>query len=222
MWHVLIILLLLYSYDSESSEPTIYDLGVIGQTYEIAEPDMLESFYLKLREAKASGKMAEVEQQMKQRFVAYANRPSGTSLPRTQTDKIRYFDPTIVLSQDIVDHQGMVLWPSGTTVNPLDYISMNQQWLFFDADDPKQAAWAYRYLKRHPNQVRPILIQGAVLKLMEEWQIKLYFDQGGKYIERFGIQTVPSLISQEGKKLRIDEIFIDESLLGMNMEGDHD
>jgi len=199
---VLVALLLL----SNTVCATIYDLGVVGKTYDIAEPDMLEGFYSKLRKAEADGKMAEVEEQMKERFIAHANRPKGVALPRTQTHRVHYFDPTIVLSQNIVDHEGNVLWPAGTTVNPLDYVSMTQQWLFFDADDPEQAAWAHDYLKRNPNQVRPILTQGAVLELTEAWQIRLYFDQHGKYVEKFGIKVVPSLISQEGKKLRIDEI----------------
>jgi len=199
---VLVALLLL----SNTVCATIYDLGVVGKIYDIAEPDMLEGFYSKLRKAEADGKMAEVEEQMKERFIAHANRPKGVALPRTQTHRVHYFDPTIVLSQNIVDHEGNVLWPAGTTVNPLDYVSMTQQWLFFDADDPEQAAWAHDYLKRYPNQVRPILTQGAVLELTEAWQIRLYFDQHGKYVEKFGIKVVPSLISQEGKKLRIDEI----------------
>jgi len=208
MRYLVVSLLLSISF---SAHATVYDLGVVGQTYEIAEPDMLEGFYSKLREAEADGKMAEVEQQMKERFIAHANRPKGVVLPRTQNHRVHYFDPTIVLSQDIVDHEGNVLWPMGTTVNPLEYVPMTQQWLFFDGDDPVQAAWAHDYLKRYPNQVRPILIQGAVLELTEAWEVRLYFDQHGKYVEKFGIRTVPSLISQEGKKLRIDEIVPEDS-----------
>ncbi len=191
---------------STAAHAAVHDLGTVGQTYGIAEPDMLEGFYSRLREAEASGRMAEVEKEMKARFVAYANRPSGVALPRAQERRVRYFDPSMVLSRDIVDHEGNVLWPAGTTVNPLEYITMSQQWLFFDGDDPEQAAWAHDYLKRYPNQVHPILTQGAVLELMDTWQIRLYFDQGGKYVEKFGIEALPSLISQEGKKLRIDEI----------------
>jgi len=203
MRYLVVSLLLSISF---SAHATVYDLGVVGQTYEIVEPDMLEGFYSKLREAEVNGKMAEVEEQMKERFIAHANRPKGITLPRTQNQRVHYFDPTIVLSQDIVDHEGNVLWPMGTTVNPLEYVPMTQQWLFFDGDDPVQAAWAHDYLKRYPNQVRPILIQGAVLELTEAWEVRLYFDQHGKYVEKFGIRSVPSLISQEGKKLRIDEI----------------
>ena len=203
MRYLVVSLLLSISF---SAHATVYDLGVVGQTYEITEPDMLEGFYSKLREAEADGKMAEVEEQMKERFIAHANRPKGITLPRTQNHRVHYFDPTIVLSQDIVDHEGNVLWPVGTPVNPPEYVPMTQQWLFFDGDDPVQAAWAHDYLKRYPNQVRPILIQGAVLDLTEAWEVRLYFDQHGKYVEKFGIKAVPSLISQEGKKLRIDEI----------------
>ncbi len=199
----IIILLLLVT---NGVNAKVYDLGVIGQTYEIAEPDMLEGFYTKLREAEANGKMAEVEAQMKQRFIAHANRPKGIELPRAKEHRVHYYDPSIVLSQDIIDHEGNVLWPAGTRVNPFDYTAMSQQWLFFNADDPEQAAWAHDYLKRYPYQVRPILTQGAVLELSKSWQTRLYFDQHGKYVEKFGIKSLPSVVSQEGKKIRIDEI----------------
>lgn len=191
---------------SGSAHATVYDLGVLGRTYDIAEPDMLQSFYSKLRKAEAEGKIAEVDAQMKQRFIDHANRPKGVTLPRTETHRVRYYDPSIVLTQDIADHEGNVLWPAGTTVNPLEYVAMSQQWLFFDGDDPEQTAWARDYLQRYPNRVRPILIQGAVLELSKAWNTRLYFDQHGTYVEKFGIETVPALISQEGKKLRIDEV----------------
>ncbi|MCG7988448.1 MAG: type-F conjugative transfer system protein TraW [Candidatus Thiodiazotropha sp. LLP2] len=189
-----------------NAHATVYDLGVVGQTYEIAEPDMLQSFYSKLRKAEAEGKMAEVEADMKQRFIDHANRPKGIALPRAETHRVRYYDPSTVLSQDIVDHEGNVLWPAGTKVNPLEYIAMSQQWLFFDGNDPEQTTWAQDYLQRFPNQVRPILIQGAVLELAKAWDTGLYFDQHGTYVKKFGIKAVPAILSQEGKKLRIDEV----------------
>ena len=199
--HLLMLLL-----STGSVHATVYDLGVVGQTYEIAEPDMLQGFYSKLRQAEANGKMAEVEADMKQRFIDHANRPKGITLPRAEEHRVYYYDPSTVLTQDIVDHEGNVLWPLGTRVNPLDYIAMSQQWLFFNGDDPEQAAWAQNYLQRYPNRVRPILIQGAVLELSKTWDTRLYFDQHGTYVEKFGIKRVPAILSQEGKKLRIDEV----------------
>jgi conjugal transfer pilus assembly protein TraW len=182
------------------------DLGVIGQTYAIAEPSMLESIHAKLETAAENGELAKIEADMKQRFIAYAHRPKGVTLPRTQAHKVRYFDPTVRFTQGIKDHDGNVLWPAGTTVNPLDYIALSQEWIFFNADDPDQAAWAQAYVQRHPEEVRLILTQGPVLKLMQTWGVRLYFDQGGKLVERFGLERLPAVISQEGKRLRIDEV----------------
>ena len=199
-------LLLILLLTTGSVHATVYDLGVVGQAYEIAEPDMLQGFYSKLRHAEANGKMAEVEAEIKQRFIDHANRPKGVLLPRAEEHRVYYYDPSTVLTQDIIDHEGNVLWPVGTKINPLEYISMSQQWLFFDGDDPEQAAWARDYMQRYPNRVRLILIQGAVLKLAKAWDTRLYFDQRGTYVEKFGIKAVPAILSQEGKKLRIDEV----------------
>ena len=186
------------------------DLGVIGQTYEIAEPSMLDTIYGKLKAAEDNGELAKIEKDMKQRFIAYANRPRGVSLPRTKTHKARYFDPTVRFTESIKDHDGNVLWPAGTSVNPLEYIALSRQWIFFNADDPDQAAWAKAYTKRFPGQVLLILTQGPVLKLMQAWGVRLYFDQGGKLAERLRIETLPSVISQDGKRLRIDEIVLED------------
>jgi len=182
------------------------DLGIVGQTYEIAEPDLLESLYSKLNEAKESGKLAKIEDDIKERSIAYANRPRGVALPRTKETKVSYFDPTVRFSKNIKDHEGNVLWPAGTEVNALDYMTLSQQWIFFNADDPDQIAWTQDYANRYPKQILLILTQGAVLELMNAWGKRIYFDQGGRLVKRFGIETLPSVVSQAGKRLRIDAI----------------
>jgi len=182
------------------------DLGVVGQTYDIAEPDLLDHFYTKLNAAKDSGELAKIESEMKERATAYANRPRGVALPRTKVNKVSYFDPSVNFTQSIKDHEGNVLWPAGTRVNALDYMTMSQQWIFFNGDDPDQAAWAQAYANRYPEQVLLILTQGAVIELMNAWDKRIYFDQGGKLVKRFGIETLPSVVSQSGKRLRIDAI----------------
>lgn len=192
-----------------SAHATVYDLGTIGLTYGIAEPDLLQSFQARLERAEANGELATVEKELKARYAAYAQRPQGISLPRAQASRHHYFDPAVRFSEAITDHEGKELWPAGTVVNPLDYITLSQQWLFFDGDDPEQAQWAHDYIERNPGRVRPILTRGAVVKLMEQWQRRLYFDQGGRYCQRLGVKALPSLVTQEGKMLRIDEIVVE-------------
>lgn len=186
------------------------DLGAVGKTYEIAEPDMLQSIYSRLKTAEEHGELARIEKEMKERFIAYANRPRGAALPRVQKARTHYFDPSIKFGQEITDYEGKVLWPAGTAVNPLEYISLTQQWVFFDGDDPAQVAWAFAYQQsnagKNTGRLVLILTQGAVLELMKQWQRQIYFDQGGKLIERFGIDALPAVVRQEGKRLRIDLI----------------
>jgi len=44
------------------------------------------------------------------------------------------------------------------------------------------------------------------MDLMKRWQIRVYYDQQGSLTRRLGITQVPALVSQEGLRLRIDEL----------------
>jgi conjugal transfer pilus assembly protein TraW len=41
---------------------------------------------------------------------------------------------------------------------------------------------------------------------MKSWRIPVYYDQQGLLTRRLGIAQVPALVSQEDKRLRIDEM----------------
>jgi conjugal transfer pilus assembly protein TraW len=58
----------------------------------------------------------------------------------------------------------------------------------------------------HEGKVKVILTGGSYLELMRRWQRPVYFDQQGKLVARLGIRQVPALVSQDGRRLRIDEI----------------
>ena len=56
--------------------------------------------------------------------------------------------------------------------------------------------------------MKPILTAGSYLDLMKSWRVPVYYDQQGVLVRRFGITQVPALVSQEGMRLRIDELEI--------------
>ena len=58
--------------------------------------------------------------------------------------------------------------------------------------------------------VKIILVKGAILKLIKENKLELYFDQQGVLTRYFGIQHVPSKVTQEGKSLKVEEIDLNE------------
>lgn len=188
-----------------SSAPLARDLGVVGPVYPIAEQDMLQTIEQRLTALEESGELARIEEDAKARYRAYVERPEGVHLPRAKEGRTYYVDPSITVPYDIKDHEGRIIHPAGTTVNPLNYITLSKQLLFFDGDDPVQVEWARAMIDSDPLRVKPILTNGPVLALMRDWRLHLYFDQRGQLVERFRIQAVPVTLSQDGTQLKVVE-----------------
>ena len=111
------------------------------------------------------------------------------------------------MEQNITDDKGNIIVPAGTTKNPLEVVSLSKHLLFFDGSDPRASARRARADRSHyGGKVKPILVAGSYLDLMKAWQLSVYFDQQGVLTRKFGITQVPALVSQEGLRLRIDEL----------------
>ena len=61
-------------------------------------------------------------------------------------------------------------------------------------------------MARTPARVKPLLTGGSYLDLMQSWGVPIYYDQQGRLTQRLGIAQVPALVSQEGQRLRVDEL----------------
>lgn len=184
------------------------DLGVVGPVYPIAEQDMLQTIEQRLEALAESGELARIEDDAKARFQTYVERPEGVRLPRATQNRTYYVDPSLTVPYDIKDHEGRIIHPAGTTVNPLDYMTLSKQLLFFDGDDPVQVEWARAMVESDPVHIKPILTNGPVLALMKDWQVRLYFDQRGQLVERFQIQRVPALVASDGSRLKVMELHL--------------
>ncbi len=181
------------------------DLGVVGPVYPIAEQDMLVTIAQRLKSLEESGELARIEEDAKTRYQAYVERPEGVHLPRAKKHRTYYIDPSLTVPYGLKDHEGRIIHPAGTTINPLDHITLSKRLLFFDGDDPVQVEWARSLIESTPIQTKPILVNGPILELTKEWQIRLYFDQRGQLLDRFGIQMVPATVSQDGVRLKVVE-----------------
>ena len=183
------------------------DLGVIGPTTPIAEPDLLLELQAKLREKARSGELQQWADVARQRTVASIRTPPAVpGLARSAHARSFYFDPTVRVAQPLVDAQGQVLVAAGTRVNPLTIVSLSQRLLFFDAGDAAQVRQARALIERYDGKVKPILVAGSYLDLMRQWRFSVYYDQQGTLVQKLGITQVPALVSQEGLRLRIDEL----------------
>ena len=183
------------------------DLGTLGPTYEIAEPHLLNFIEARLRDKERSGELQRLVQQAQARGVESVQRPAPVAgLRTTQTARTFYVDPSFKLERNIVDGQGRLLFPAGTRKNPLEVVSLSKRLLFFDARDGRQVAQARELIARYDGKVKPVLTGGSYLELMKAWRVPVYYDQQGTLVRRFGIGLVPALVSQEGQRLRIDEM----------------
>jgi conjugal transfer pilus assembly protein TraW len=183
------------------------DLGAIGPTYEITERDLIEVIQDKFRGMEKTGELTRMQEDYKRRVVDTIEHPKPVpGIAAAQTARTYYLDPAWTLDRNVVDEQGNVLYPAGTRVNPFDFDRLTKTLLFFDARDKKQVAFAKRFMAESKLPVKPILIAGAPLKLMREWKREVFYDQGGALSKRFSIAQSPAVVTQEGKRLRVDEV----------------
>jgi conjugal transfer pilus assembly protein TraW len=182
-------------------------LAAIGPTYPIAEENLLASIRSRLQAKQAAGEIARLQQEALARASKQLNDPPPVAgLVTASKPRTHYFDPTIVLDRNIVDSRGAVLYPSGTTKNPLDVVSLSSRLLFFDARDRRQVARATAVLATAGDRIKPVLVGGSPLQLMRQLRRPVYFDQGGVLVQQLGIRAVPAMVSQDGQRLRIDEM----------------
>lgn len=187
------------------------DLGTVGKTYEIEETDLIAHIHSELTAMRDDGRLAEQQQLMKQRAQATVKRPPGLSLPRATESRVHHYDPSVTTDYDVIDHRGNVIYRAGTTVNPLEYTALTTPIVFFDGDDAVQTRWVREFLGDAPDRYVPLLTNGPVVELMQQWNVRLYFDQHGRYADQLGVRALPAVVRQEGLLLRIDEIALEKT-----------
>jgi conjugal transfer pilus assembly protein TraW len=182
-------------------------LGVIGPTYRIGEEHLIRMIEARLRAKEQSGELARIQGQMIERGRQAVLSPTPLQLATATVPRTSYFDPTYVLEKNVVDASGRLLFAAGTRANPLDVVAMGRRMLFFDARDARQVQLAER-LAAAPGgaAIKPVLVGGSYIDLMRRWKVAVYFDQKGLLVKRLRIERVPALVSQEGRRLRIDEL----------------
>jgi conjugal transfer pilus assembly protein TraW len=173
------------------------DLGTFGTTFPIAEEDFLIVLQERLAEANSD---KDKQEKMQKTFVESVAHPKGIQLPRAKNQRTYEFDPTLYLREDIKDHEEHIIASKGTRINPLETVSLYEDLLFFDGNDAQQLSWA------KCTKGKWILTQGNPIKMEDQELRPVYFDQSGHLSRKLGIKALPARVTQQGKKLRIEEI----------------
>lgn len=183
------------------------DLGTRGPVYPIGEPNMLDEIKSVLKAKEASGELARLQEEAVRRARERITTPAPVAgLAKVAMSRKRLYDPSVRFDEAIVDHQGKTVVAPGTVVNPLDHVTLNKVLMFFDGRDPAQVQWAKTFAAREKLEVTPILVAGSPVRLMDEWGRRVFFDQGGELVRKFGIRAVPTTVRQQGDRLELEEL----------------
>ncbi len=181
-------------------------LGTFGETFAIAETDLLEQIRAKLDKLQANGAIAQHQKIIQQKTIAAINRPNRVQgLTATIVPRIFLYNPAILVPRDLMDHKGQVFAKKGTIINPLTSHPLTKPIILIDGDDQAQVDWS---LKSNPANSKIVLVNGAPLKLASLYQRTFYFDQSGRIVKKFGIKQIPARVTQQDLMLQVEEILL--------------
>lgn len=177
------------------------DLGVHGRLYEIKEEDMLS--YVR-RKAGGIDMRALRESMEKELEESYA-RHSFVSLdvPSATEERVRYVDPSVNVRNPLYDHTGRMIFPAGV-VNPLDHVRLSKSILVLKEDQVKRALE-----EAGKRGEKPILLltDGDIRKASSPAG-RMVYKASPFMLRRLQIEKVPSIVTQEGRKLRVEEMVL--------------
>ena len=125
------------------------DFGSHGHTWEITETNIIEFIQSRLKEVD----MEKLNQQMADKTKGMVEQPKAVGNIEDAKETIVYYhDPTYTVLEDILDHNGKVLYPAGYKVNPLNQVSLRQRLIFINGDNKAQVTFALAEREKHKGE----------------------------------------------------------------------
>ena len=178
-------------------------LGTYGRTYPIKERDAIAVMKDAVRDKLANGGQEAMLKGAQDRYLAsLENVVTPAGIKRAASNAIRFVDLTETIDQDIPDGRGGIIARAGTRINPLVVMPLTKKLFFIDARDSRQ-------LQLVKAQAEPadkiILLGGSVFKAGDFLKRRVYLDVPGLHT-RMQIKHLPSIVSQEGSRLKVQEV----------------
>jgi conjugal transfer pilus assembly protein TraW len=181
----------------------VEDYGVRGHLFNIAEDSIFEEIMAKLKLAEKDGTLEKIQLEFTNRVKEKVLRPNPVAnITKAAKSRSWTYNPTYTQDTTIVDDKGRVIVAAGTTVNALDKLKWGEPLILIDSEDDEQVRWVIKQAGKI------VLTNGAPLQLATLLKRAVFFDQGGLLCHRFKIESVPAIIEQEAKLLRIREVKI--------------
>ncbi|OED49109.1 hypothetical protein ACH42_02140 [Endozoicomonas sp. (ex Bugula neritina AB1)] len=124
-------------------EKESYDFGRMGPTYEVAEMDVIEL-------ARQRYNQIDWQEKQKKAYQRFWSHQKFHPMPVADKPKEYWLDPTVEVTQPILNVRGDVIATPGQVINPLDANPTQLRIVVFDATQPEQVEWAKKTLHKLP------------------------------------------------------------------------
>ncbi|MCX2460117.1 TrbC family F-type conjugative pilus assembly protein [Citrobacter freundii complex sp. 2022EL-00972] len=186
------------------------DLGTAGPTKDISEISLLDIIEERI-------KNLDFDKMKNEALDNYWKKQKFENFPDALKRNQKTINPSVVIPQDILSPDGQVIAKKGR-INPLEVIPFRLKLIFFDARSDWQRKIAKRENQNAKPGIQPILITTNVYG--DGWQTfkdageiygsRLYMIQPGMS-ERFGVTSLPSIVTSNGTQYVVDEYPKDEA-----------
>lgn len=182
-------------YALEKFETSLEDYGKMGETYPIKEQHFME--FVKAKQPEIEAKLRKRAEKSKKELLIL--KKFDGRFRTVKKGKVTYIDTTYTLEDNILDHNGNVLFQKGTKYNPSDYVKLGR-YIVINGHDKKQVEYAVK-----GDFKKIIVVSGDVGKLMQKHKKPFYFIDDN-VAERFQIEAVPTIFEGEGKYVKVTEV----------------
>ena len=172
----------------------------VGRTYDVIEPDAYEEILNAVKKVDIE-KYKKILQERIRKYTVV----DEFKIPYAKETQTRYFEPRYELPFDIVDANGRVIYPKGFTFNPLQYMTLYETVVFFDARDALHLNWLKKGNFAERWDVMLIAVRGDVIEAMRVLKVPVY-RATKEILERFDVKKIPCIIKQKGGQLEIIEV----------------
>ncbi|MBU4168962.1 MAG: hypothetical protein KKE10_14115 [Proteobacteria bacterium] len=176
------------------------NLGTIGTTYPVVEPDLVEEVKARIDKVKMAKIMEEHRHSYKAKDI-YA-------LPTAKRDRTFFVDMTYTLDHDIPGENGKIMYKRGLTWNPLDYVSPPEL-VVINGEDAKQVEWFKKSPYYKNLKIKLLTSAGFAAPLIKQLQRPVFY-LTKTIADRLQLTATPCVITQNGKKMMVQEVKIDE------------
>ncbi len=193
----------------EAQAEVTKNLGTVGTTYPVIEPDVV----MQLKE-RAIHKSIEEQRRLLGQLKKY--QPGDMHpLPRATANRSFPVDMTYTLEHDLRDGEGKIIYPKGFTFNPLDYVPFSEGLVIIDGDDPEQVEWFIHSPYARNHRARLLITGGYAYELSRQLQRAVYY-LTDVMAKRLHLTAVPAVVIREGNRLSVREILFSSKAGGQH------